>query len=319
MWSLKPKAFVIDYLQSSTLDTIIDFTLNGDDIENSLVFSSDYFRRLTSATLVTPITAGECSNFSRFAARLTHLTEAINDKNDEENVDMVTSLSALAEGSLNNLHTLCLELTLPRTLEKLLNVSRYLRKLNHPPETSTEDLASHQEFANNLKPLFKLCADASVLPALRLVHIHPGDGDKFTHRPITAQILERIWRAAVSHGGWKLFADKPDGSRTIPYPAAPERLWTHKQWEFSMSLAEFEGFKRCCTSLGLYPHLDRFIAGKINIRIDGVAPTRVALMRTGIDSLGTISAPPILAPGVLRHGARCHPSLNVTIPKIFLV
>lgn len=222
---------------------------------------------------------------------------------------MVTSLSALAEGSLNNLYTMCLELTLLRTLEKLLNAPRYLRKITHLPETNNEDLADCQKYANKLKPLFELCADASVLPALRPVHIHPGDGDKLTYRSIRAQILERIWRAAASHGGWKLFAHKPDGSRTIPYLAAHEILWAHKQWEFSMSLTEFEGFKRCCISLRLYPHLDRFIAGKINIRIDGVAPIHGALMRTGIDGLNMSVLHTISNTGI-PHYVHSEPPIN---------
>lgn len=281
----KPQGFIIDYLQSSTLGTIIDLTLNGDDTQNNLVYSSGYFRRLTSATLVTPITAGQRSNFSHFVSKLSHFTESMDEENDEEDVDKVTSLSALAEGSLNSLNTLCLELTLPQTLGKLLNVARYLTKIIHLPEAVTDDLVDYQKYANTLKFLFELCADASVLPALRLVHIHPGDGDKLTHRPIRAQILERIWHAAANHGGWKLFADKPDGSRTVRYPIRHEIFWSHKQWEFSISLAEFEGFKGCCATLGIYPHLDRFIAGKVNIRIVGVAPVHGTLAGACVDGL----------------------------------
>lgn len=281
----KSQGFIIDYLQPSTLDTIQDLTLNGDDVGSNLVFKSDYFKLVASATLVTPITTGQRANFSLFVTRLSHLTESINDENEDEDVDAVTSLSPLAEGSLRRLHTLTLELTLPQTLGNLLNISPYLRKITHLPETNSEDLTGYQKYASTLKSLFELCADASVLPALRLVHIHPGDGDKLTHRPMRAQILEGMWRAAANHGGWRLFADKPDGSRRVQYPDAHEILWSHKQWEFSISLAEFEGFKTCCAALGIYPHLDRFIAGKVNIRIIGVAPVRGALVGACVDGL----------------------------------
>lgn len=278
----KNQGFIVDYLEPATLDTIENLTLNGDGVQNHAVFGSTYFKNVTSATLVTPLTARQKLPFSLFVRRLTYFTETSGGEEDDE---PVTSLAGLPKGTFNRLHTLCLKLTLPTSFGNLfLYISPALRTITFLPDTHIVDLETYQDYADELKPLLQLCSKKSVLPALHLLHIHPGGSSNSTRKPIRAKILEGVWRAAASHGGWKLLADKPDGGPAVQYPEAHEIFWTHKHWEFSMSSSEFEDFKVCCGTLGIYPRLEDFIAGKVNIHVTE-APEPEALMKTCIDGL----------------------------------
>lgn len=275
----KIKGFIIDYLQPATLDTIAHLTLNGNNTENNIIFGSTNFKGVISATLVTPITKGQIANFSHFVRRLSHLTE-LSDADDEE----VTSLSALPAGCLNRLHTLSLELSLPGNLSNLLNVSLYLTKLTYLPDVDFEDVECYQDHAHSVKSLLKLCSGSTIMPGHRLLHVHLGNSSNPMLRTTREQILDSIWLAAGAHGGWKLFANMPDNSIGVPYPAAYEVYWSQKYWEFCMRPSEFEGFKKCCNSLVVYPHLDQFVSGKINVNIVE-APPLGALTGTYIDGL----------------------------------
>lgn len=273
---------IVDFLRPATLDTIHDIKLNGDDVVNNVVFCSAYFNNLTSATLMTPLATGQQWNFSHFVRRLSHLKDLGDGDIDDE---PVTSLSRLPVGTFHHLRILCLNVSIPRTLRHLLNGSPYLTKLVHLPDVNMVDVKSYQDYADTLKSLFELCSNKSVLPALRHVHIKPGGGPNPLHKPIRAKILEGIWRAAASHGGWKLISEKPDHVHVVPYPASYELFWWDKQWEFTWRPSEFGGFKACCESLGIYPRAEEFITGKINIFIDEGSPPLGALMRTRVDCL----------------------------------
>lgn len=280
----KSQGNIVDFLQPATLDTIHDITLNGDDIANNVVFCSPYFKKVTSATLVTPLAAGQQWNFSHFVRRLSYLGDLGEGEGDIDD-ETITSLSRLPVGTFHHLQTLCLYLSIPRTLGHLLNGSPYLTKLVHLPNTDIEDVKSYQDYADTLKSLLELCSNKSVLPGLRHLHVQPGGGRKPMHRPIRAKLLEGIWRAAASHGGWKLISEKPDHVHVVQYPAAHELFWSDKQWEFTWRPSEFGNFKACCESLGIYPRADEFISGKINIFIDEDSPPLGALMRTHVDCL----------------------------------
>lgn len=274
----KIKGFIIDYLQPATLDTIPHLTLNGNNTENNIIFGSTCFKGVISATLVTPITKGQIANFSHFVRGLSQLTE-LNDDDEE-----VTSLSTLPAGCLNRLHTLSLELSLPGNLSNLLNIPMYLTKLTYLPDVGFEDLERYQDHAHSVKSLLKMCSDRNMMPGLRLLHVHPGHSSNPMLRTTRVQILDGIWRAAGAHGGWKLFANMPDNSIRVPYPAAYEVYWSQKYWEFCMRPSEFESFKECCNSLVVYPHLDQFVSGKINLNIVE-APPLGTLMGTCVDGL----------------------------------
>lgn len=251
-------------LSRSTIKTIRELSLNGCPTEHDDVFQCRDLGDVQSAIIVSPIMPRQKATFSMWSRRLTRLREIA----VQEGEVAISSLANLAAGSLHRVSNLRLDVSIPTGLETMLSIARNLQRIQFLPE----QLPSQEGYIDYLRQVNELVAllhDGERLPALKIVHIAPCYISERQNKVPHQQMLQNIFAAALSHGGWQLACYIPSSESKVPYPAAWAWWWGTRGLGFTITLKEARQFVSACLERNIYPSMQRYVKGPIHIQIGG--------------------------------------------------
>lgn len=251
-------------LLRSTIKTIRELSLNGSPTEHDDVFQCRDLAGVESAIIVSPIMPRQIATFSMWSRRLTRLRESA----VREGEVAISSLANLAAGSLHRVNNLRLDVSIPTRFETMLSIARNLRRIQFLPE-QLPGQEGYIDYLRQINELVALLQDSERLPALKILHITPCYISERQNKGPHQQMLQNIFAAALSHGGWRLQCYIPSSEPNVPYPAAWAWWWGTHGLGFTITLKEARQFVAACLERDIYPSMERYVKGPIHIQTGG--------------------------------------------------
>lgn len=259
---------ILDRLSTSTLQTIRHLSLDGLVMDHDKVFACADLSGVISANIMTMIQPGQRTAFGIWARQLESLVE--NDMADGE--DPESSLSDVPSGSFENLHALRLDVSLPLQIESSLLIARNLHYIQFMPTYPQETEDEYLFYIRELEHLLRIVSDRNNVPGLKIIHVAPTavtqQHQKIPHR----QLMQSIWAAVHSHGGWKLQCSLPETFVRTEYPGAWEWWWSRRAWDLTITVKELAEFTAACERRNVFPRLADYVKGRIHVQTSGGTP-----------------------------------------------
>lgn len=273
----KYKGSFLSCLSFSTIKTIRHLILDGLATDHDDVFVCGDLSGVVSATIVTMIQPGQRASFGAWARQLETLREV--DVADGEDIE--SSLSNLPTGSFQMLQSLRLDVSLPLGMNNALHVAPNLRRIQFlPTYQQIGEEAGYMYYLGELSDLLRLVSVSDTVPALKLLHIAPPSVTRPYEKVPHRLLMQNIWTAAHSHGGWKLQCEQPETFVQQANPHAWEWWWGRCAWDLTVTVKEIGEFIAACDRRDVFPRLSDYVRGRIHVQTSGGTAVMSSISKT---------------------------------------